>query len=69
MAQWHQEDEKWLKARAAAAFEAKRRYNSVEASMDRMMERARALAYTELMFELERAECARRRRPQGPAMD
>ena len=54
MALWHAEDEEWLKARAAEAFEAQRRYNSREAISQRLLESARTLARVE--FELEAAK-------------
>lgn len=72
MALWHAEDEEWLKARAAEAFEAQRRYNSREAMSQRVLESARKLARLELELEARRAELARRHghdSPEGPAMD
>ena len=69
MAQWHQEDEKWLKARAAGRVAASRRYYSVDGVVERLMPAVRELARAQLQFEATRAELARRRCPQGPAMD
>ena len=77
MVEWHKEDEEWLKARKAKAFESARRYESVEACMDRLMERARAHAYTELMLDLARLRVFGEPDgpegldggPAGPAMD
>ena len=70
MAQWHQEDEKWLKARAAERAAADRRYYSVDGVMERLMAQTRELARAQLQFEATRTELARRTLcPQGPAMD
>ena len=69
MAQWHQEDEKWLKARAAEAVAADRRYYSVDGVMERLMAQTRELARAQLQLEATRTELARRRCPAGPAMD
>ena len=70
MAQWHQEDEKWLKARAAEAVAADRRYYSVDGVMERLMAQTRQLARAQLQFEASRASLAHPDRgPEGPAMD
>ena len=67
MVEWHKEDEEWLKARAAEAFESARRYYSTEAMLDRLMERARAHAYTELMRDLaHRRGFGEAEGPEGP---
>ena len=70
MAQWHQEDEKWLKARAAEAVAADRRYYSVDGVMERLMAQTRELARLQVQLEASRARLAHPDRgPDGPAMD
>ena len=74
MAQWHQEDEKWLKARSRARVAADMRYWSAEESLDRLVAYGRAIAYTELMREVHactehQLEVDVLRGRDGPAMD
>ena len=70
MALWHAEDEEWLKAGAAEAAAAARRYYSVEASMERLRALQRELARLEVQLEASRARLAHPDRgPDGPAMD
>ena len=72
MAQWHQEDEKWLKARAAeaAAAEARKRSRSVADIVEESMPEIRQIARLEVQLEASRARLAHPDRgPDGPAMD